>query len=202
VEVRSKRQFFEMWEAGLLGNRTRLWRDPGEAFDWGEQESRRRAGFTVRPDGNGMNRVPVEIGFRQIGAVGGGKWEKVAWQLVFETAKKWQSEGRNFIMDDGAPDDKRVFQGEVCRTHRGLEGFLDVTGKLPMRPAMAAGHMRHCSPTEVRALLERFMDPSSQDDLEAILELFPDAAVEFSCFSVNVGVFPHRNTLFWEVRNY
>ena len=71
-----------------------------------------------------------------------------------------------------------------------------------MRLAMAAGHMRHCSYATVNALLEKFMDPSSRGDLDALLELFPDATVEFSCFSINVGVFPGRNTLFWEVRDY
>jgi hypothetical protein len=52
------------------------------------------------------------------------------------------------------------------------------------------------------ALLDRFMDPNSRADLDALLDLYPDAAVEFSCFSVNVGIFPARNTIFWETRNY
>lgn len=202
AKIRSKAQFFELWEAGVLGNRTRLWRDPSVAFDWGEQESRRRMGFTVRADGYGMQRAEVEIGFRQIGKTGGGKWEKVPWQRVFETAQQWQREGRKFIMDDGAPDWCRRLQGEICRTYRGLEGYLDTVSQLPMRPAMAAGHMRHCTASVVIALLDRFMDPNSRDDLEALLELYPDATIEFSTFGIDVGVIPNRNTIFWEVRDY
>lgn len=178
--IRNKAEFFRLWEAGVLGNRTNLWRDPQEAYDSGV----------------------VQIGFRQIGATGGGAWERVDREQVFECANRWRRAGRNFIMDDGCPDDKRTLQGEVCRTYKGLEGFLDVKGLLSMRQAIAAGHMRHCSPTLVRALLNKFMDPSSHDDLDALLDLFPDAAIEFTCFSVNVGVFPGRNTLFWETRNY
>lgn len=105
-------------------------------------------------------------------------------------------------MDDGAPDHKRTLQGEVCRTERGLQGFLEIGGHLPMRQAMAAGLMKHYGYLQTKLLLDRYMDPSSRDDLDALLERYPDAAIEFTCFSVNAGVFPNRNCIFWEVRNY
>ncbi len=201
-EVRNKAQFYEMWEAGLLGNRTRIWRDPVKAFEWGRDRSNFRAwknGRWDKPTG-----LP-EIGFREIrpaGTPGAGRWQKVPWSQVIATAEEWRAEGRNFIMDDGAPDEYRTLQGEVVRTERGLEGFLDLEGKLPMRPAMAAGYMKHYGYLQTRLLLERYMDANSRDDLDMILDLFPDHAVEFSTFTVNVGVFPRRNTLFWEVRAY
>lgn len=196
MQIRNKQQFFEMWEAGLLGNRTRLWRDPLTAWYWGRDAN---LSSETMPD-----NLP-EIGFRELrkpGTVGAGAWEKVPWHRVLETAERWRTAGRQFIMDDGAPDDKRTLQGEICRTFRGLEGYLEVGGGLPMRPAMAAGLMKHRTYVETRMLLERYMDPSSREDLDALLELYPDAAIEFSCFTVNVGIFPGRNTLFWETRNY
>lgn len=176
-----------MWMEGLLGNRTRLWKDPFQCL-----EDAKRLGIK-------------EIGFREVrpaGTAGSGKWQKVPIEDLLITCIQWKDEGRNFLLDDGAPDQYRVLQGEVCRTHRGMEGYLDTISKLPMRPAMAAGHMRHCSYATTIALLNKFMDPNSRADLDALLELYPDAAVEFSTFSVNVGIFPHRNTLFWETRNY
>ena len=179
--IRNKAEFYRLWEAGVLGNRTNIWHDPARAH----RECKN-----------------LEIGFRQIGKAGGGKWEKVPRDEVFNCAARWSAEGRKFIMDDGAPDWCRTLQGEVCRTYRGLEGYLDTVGKLPMRPAMAAGHMRMCSGATIRALLDRFMDPSSQEDLAALLDLFPDATVEFSCFGIDVGVFLGRNTIFWETRDY
>jgi len=194
VEIRSKRVFFELWEAGVLGNRTRLWRSPDQAwYEW------------VKFQKTSVDSVYPEIGFREIrkpGTTGAGKWEKVPWYKMWSTAEQWQAEGREYVMDDGCPDQYRTLQGEVVRTERGLEGFLETEGKLPMRPAMAAGHMKHRSYLETRLLLEKYMDPSSRDDLDSILEMFPDHAVEFSCFSVNVGIFPRHNTLFWEVRMY
>lgn len=192
MRIPSKAAFFELWEAGVLGNRTRLWRNPMDAYKWGlAQAAARQSGRSL-----------PEIGFRQIGSSGGGAWEKVPWSKVLDTASRWENAGRTFIMDDGAPDDCRTIQGEICRTYRGLEGFIDTVGKLPMRPAAAAGHMRPTSPMETLALLRTYMDPSSQEDLWALLELYPDAAVEFSCFRRNVGIFPNRNTLFWETRDY
>ena len=180
MKISSKAEFFHLWKAGVLGNRTNLWDDPQRAFDSGAPE----------------------IGFRELGKSGGGAWTKVSRNHVFDTAREWTNLGRRFILDDGCPDELRILQGEICRSCRGLEGFLDTTAKLPMRKAMAAGHMRHCSGATVLALLDKFMDPSSQDDIRDLLDLYPDATIEFSCFSVDVGVFPGRNTLFWEVRNY
>jgi hypothetical protein len=147
----------------------------------------------------------TQIGFREIrkpGSAGAGKWQKVPWPLVIETAQQWKSEGREFVMDDGVPNEKQTLMGEIVRTPRGMEGFLTLATPLPMRPAMAAGLLTPRGYLETRLLLEKYMDPSSRDDLDMILELFPDHAVEFSCFSVNVGIFPHRNTLFWETRGY
>lgn len=169
-----------MWEQGLLGNRTSLWRDPQMAYDSGAPE----------------------IGFREVGKSGGGAWERGPRVQVFEIAERWRAAGRRFVMDDGAPDEKRTLQGEVCRTARGLESFLEVGGGLPMRQAIAAGYMKPRGYLATKVLLDIYMDPSSRDDLDQLLELFPEATVEFSCFSVDVGVFPNRNVLFWEVRNY
>jgi hypothetical protein len=179
MTINSKRQFFAMWEQGLLGNRPNLWRDPEPA--WAA-----RSAF---------------YGFREHSA-GGGSWEKVPTERFWETYNRWKAAGRVFTMDDACPDGKQLLQGEICRTWRGLEGWLDTSSKLHMRPAAAAGFMRPCLGATVLALTQKFMDPSSQDDLWMLLDLYPDATVEFTTFSVNVGVYPHRNTIFWETRNY
>lgn len=184
MEIRSKTEFFRLWELGVLGNRTRLWRDPTIAF-WE------------------ATLLKVErIGFREIGAAGGGAWEATPITTFWEVAERWEKSGRKFIMDDGCPDEFRTLQGEICRTVRGVESFLEVGGRLPMRKAMAVGLFRSYGYAATLVLLRDFMDGTSQDDLFALLDLYPDATIEFSCFSRNVGVFPNRNTLIWEVRCY
>ena len=184
MEVRNKAKFFELWEAGVLGNRTRLWRDVEQCV-----HDARQLGIK-------------EIGFRQVGKTGGGAWQKAPLDEVYKIATEWTNLGRKFIMDDGAPDQYRTIQGELCRTFKGLEGYIEIGGRMPMRQAMNAGLMKQYSYAATNNLLNKYMDPSSRDDVDSILELFPDAAIEFTCFSVNVGIFPGRNTLFWETRNY
>lgn len=179
--ITSKHQFFELWKAGVLGNRTQLWTDPEDAY---------------------ASMVP-EIGFREIGKAGGGAWEKVKREDVFRTANMWTALGRKFIMDDGAPNHRSTMQGEVCRTVRGLESFLAVGyGLPPMRQSIAAGLHRSYGYVETMVLLDRYMDPSSRDDLNMLLELYPEATVELSCFDVQVGNIPGRQVMFWEVRDY
>lgn len=189
MEIRTKAEFFEKWELGLLGNRTQLWR-PGQ---W-----REAIAGSQHADG---------VGFRQLGTGGGGAWEKAPHTQVQATHDRWVAAGRNFRMDDGVPNDKTTMQGEVCRTWRGIEAFLcwnppGVYGMEPMRRTMAAGKHRHVGGATLRALMDRYMDPSSQEDLFALLDLYPDATIEFACFAVDVGVMRNRNTIFWEVRNY
>jgi hypothetical protein len=124
---------------------------------------------------------------------------------ILETARQWTAAGRKFIMDSAtypADDSMITLQGEVCRTYRGLEGTMGYCSGYSMRAAMAAGLLQPRSGSEVLALLDRWMDPSSQDDLRDLLDLYPEATVEFTCFTIDTGVIPGRNTLFWECRSY
>ena len=183
AEIRSKRQFFELWRAGCLGNRPRLFTTFEEAAQSGA----------------------AEIGFREIGRAGGGAWEKVPMSRLGETHMRWTSAGRKFIMDDGVPNDRTTMQGELCRTERGLYGFFVVSpsrGLPPMRETMARGLHRSYYGAAVQYILGKYLDPSSQDDVRDLLDLYPDAVIELAAFDVNVGNLPGRNTVIWEVRNY
>lgn len=177
MEIRSKAEFFRLWEAGALGNKLRTWRDPVEAY---------RSG------------VPL-VGFREMGKAGGGKFAMARRSEIARVAAQFP---RPFMVCEAAPDEKGTLQGEVCRTFRGLEGQLGLTSGLRMRDAIARGLLTPRGYLETRVLLERYMDPSSREDLDALFELYPDAAIEFTCYSCAVGSLPGRNTLFWEVRNY
>src|SRR3954447_9135074 len=108
MQVTSKKRFFQMWRDGLLGNATRLWWDPQEAWDGNAQE----------------------YGFREHRA-GGGTWERVRRDQFWQTVRVWQRKGRTFTMDDVCPDEHQTIQGEICRTHLGIEGYIGAS-KLPM----------------------------------------------------------------------
>lgn len=193
--IRNKRDFFELWEKGLLGNRPPLWRNIDEV-PWSTQR----------------------VGFREIGKAGGGAWTLVNRIEAERIWDEWRSLGRTFIMDGSVPNDHSTMQGEICRTYRGLESYLAVRdimisgtrlnlqppkqGMPPMRETMKLGWHWHRGGAATLALLDRHMDPSSRDDLNELLELYPDATVEFTCFDIDTGNIPNRNTIFWEVRNY
>jgi hypothetical protein len=186
MEIRHKRDFYALWRAGLIGNYIRTWETIDEALASG---------------------VP-EIGFREVSR-GGGWWERVPRAQAKETAEKWTLAGKRFLLDEGVPNHKTTMQGELTRTHEGLCGFIAVAlrqaggryGLPPMRISMAGGMHEQMSYARTRALMGVYMDASSRDNIDDLLELYPDAAIEFTCFSVNVGVM-RRNTLIWEVRNY
>jgi hypothetical protein len=183
AEISSKRKFYELWEDGCLGNRTQIFRTLEAALASGAQK----------------------VGFREV-TRGGGKWSKVENQFELPAMfAEWKARGRPFIMDDGAPNDRTTIQGELCRTYKGLEGFIavaDPVGLPPMRISMAQGLHRTYRRLEVRLLLEKFMDPASRDDVDALFEIYPDAAIEFACFDRMAGYLRGRNTIIWEVRNY
>jgi hypothetical protein len=183
MEINTKAEFFRMWHQGLLGNRTRLTQDPDEAWNWKSEEY----GFRMAPCGGG-----------------GGAWAGVPRSQFWTTYNEWKysekQTGFSFYIDDRVPDSYQTIQGEICRTHRGLEGYIGAS-LFPMRVAMAQGILKPRSSIETLVLLNSYMDPSSRDDVDAIFDLFPDATIEFTCFKCPVGVL-RRNTMFWEVRNY
>lgn len=180
MEIRTKTEFYRLWEAGCLGNKLRTWRTIEEALD---------------------TEVPV-MGLREIGKAGGGAFFVGQRSEVVNMVKDWTAWGRQFMICEAAPDEKGTIQGEVCRAPFGLQGLLGYSNGLRMREALARGVLLPRTGAAVLALLDKYMDPSSQDDLRAMLDLFPEASVEFTCYSCLLGDIPGRNTIFWEVRNY
>lgn len=102
-------------------------------------------------------------------------------------------------------DDDILIQGNVELSPRGLV-FDYTTVKKPMRVAFAQGFQ---TATGLRAvmLLKGHMDADSYDWLQELLHYESktsdcSAVVELSSYRRPVGVLPHRNTIFWEVRAY
>ncbi len=179
MEIRTKQEFYRLWSAGVLGNKLRTWTNLQEALDAGLQR----------------------YALRESGKAGGGLHTFHDRYALPSWAKKWTDEGRKFFIAETAEDEYQTLQGEICRTFRGWEGTIGST-KLPMREAMTRGLLTPRSGAEVRYLLRLSMDASSLDDLDDLLDLYPDSTIEFTTFSKDVGLIPNRNTLIWEVRNF
>lgn len=167
-------------EHGCLGNTLRNWRHYVEAYDSG---------------------VPI-FGLREIGVAGGGSHIVIPRNELITTAADWVCFGRRFIVDEAAPDTDVVLQGEICRTFRGWEGLLGLRTGHRMRESARLGLFHHYSGVTVKVLLDEFLDPSSRDDIDALLDLYPEATIELASYPYTLGKIPGRNTVIWEVRCY
>jgi hypothetical protein len=180
AEIKTKAQFYRLWEAGLLGNRLQVWRRAEDAHASG---------------------VP-SVGFREIGAAGGGRLDIVGRDLIFQTAAEWTAAKRPYMICESAPDHRATVQGEVCEVPGlGLRGMLGYSAGLRMRDAIAQGKLLNRGLAETRLIVRRYLDERSQDTLERLLREYPGAAVEFTCYDIPVGA-ERTNTIFWEVRHY
>ena len=71
----------------------------------------------------------------------------------------------------------------------------------PMNQALKE-ETKHAKNLRAKIILQETMCGSSFADLEALLELYPTAVIEFSTYGINVGEIPGRNTVIWEVRDF
>lgn len=178
MKITTKAEFYRLWNLNALGHKLRTWEDPKDALASG---------------------API-IGLRQIGAAGGGRLDIVPRDQVIGTARVWTNDGLKFMCCEAAPDELGTLQGECCRTFRGWEGTMGLSRGLRMREAAKAGLLVPRSSSVTRFLLRTYLSAPSLDDLDAILDLYPDAVIEFTCYDLDFG--RGRNTIFWEVRDY
>lgn len=95
------------------------------------------------------------------------------------------------------PDERIILQGEIRRSHFGYDLRISFE-KRPMRIALQnAVHLY--SPVALLSIKHHFT-PSSYDNLQALLEAYPDSVVEFSLYTHHVE--RGKNMMIWEVRNY
>ena len=179
MKIKTKREFYRLWFAGALGNRPHVWAD-------------HQALHLALLRGELSYEKPIVIRHTN----------SVAWPTRYDVpageALRTAPHGATF---NEALDESRILiQGEVMRGERGLELTYSTTPK-KMKVALSVAPM-YVVGLSAKIVLDRFLSPSSRDDLEAIWDLFPDAVIEFGVYDKFVGDQPHRNTLIWEVRNY
>jgi hypothetical protein len=96
-----------------------------------------------------------------------------------------------------------LWEGDVCRRHDG-PGVL-CSGHF--NPALGSWrqHMKHPVRWEGTAgafLLRCVLNDNSYDDLQVLLDEYPDHVVEFSALDACFGTCLGRNAVVWEVRKY
>lgn len=179
--IRNKQQMYSMLLAGRFGNFVRAWDTLPEVLASGYRglvslRSRERSN-PVR-----LYHVPIE----ELPAT------------VTKLPPEHQRAG--FVFSESPPDHKRTLQGELCRDESGYYLHYSFSPE-PMRTALAQDG-RHARGLTAKSLLETYLEPSDYDALQELLDDYPGAVIEFSAFTVPVGVIPHRKMVVWEVRHY
>jgi hypothetical protein len=122
---------------------------------------------------------------------------------VANRVEEWVAHGVEselITFHESMPDDDLLIQGEVTRNVGGLDLTYSLEPGLSMRDAMR--HAQTASRLRAHLILNEFLDANSRDDLSLLLELYPDAVIEFGTYGRAVGTLPRRNTVIWEVRDY
>lgn len=118
---------------------------------------------------------------------------------IASCAKWYNINPNDILIDEQAPDHLSTLKGEVMRTERYLYMRYDQTPGLRMRQAYPT--MKHMEGLSVVRMLKHYMDNDSWEMLNDMFDRYPDAMVEFSCYSVRLGRFG-LNTIFWECRTH
>jgi hypothetical protein len=145
---------------------------------------------------------PITLRYR---GESGGKFcaYNVAPEAVQPTVRAWVRQGADpaKIYANGYIESELItFQAEIQHGYRGYD-IRYSTAALPMREALAFDQ-EHAHGLRALAILRYYLCPNSFADLEALFDTYPDSVVETTTVRGNIGVIPHRNTVFWEVRNY
>jgi hypothetical protein len=115
--------------------------------------------------------------------------------------KQWIKEGyspRDIHLTDSVPTKSRILiAGEVQRSENYYDLFYSYSQK-PMRQALIE-EPRNAVGLEAKLLLDHFMDPTSRDNLDYLLDKYDGHVVEFTCLEKSWGELKW-NTIFWEVR--
>lgn len=184
--VRTKADFVRRYAQGEFGNASPTWATYRDWLtDWQDDgwEDRR---YHLR------NRI-----------AGGATYYNITGENVPDTFKRLLAEGvdgQNIYVSEMAPTELTLIQGEVRRSTYGLELYYS-RYVAPMRESLARGGKSVGGILSV-TLLKHFLDNSSWEWLNYLLDEYPDHVVEFSTYGKQWGTVPGMNTVFWEVRLY
>ena len=176
ASIDTKADMYALLNRGVLGNTARVFASLEEAEKY---------------------HAPVNIRSRQ-GSGKGFKYGVAPADLRAASQEFIRSGITELQYNEAMPDDLLLLQGEISRDIFHLYLRYDDTPGRNMREAMA--NCKHVSGLAADMLLKSRMTPSDYDDVCDLLDIWPDAVIEFSTYSEGVGQARCRNTVVWEVR--
>jgi hypothetical protein len=180
--ITTKAQFLALSERGLLGNSMPSWSTVAEA---------RAAGYA----GKVMVRYREPNSPHMRPDVPLGEADAVIDGLVAQGARRELCYLTHMTEQVG-----RRINAELWRGPGGL--YLNyATAQMHLRAALDR-HGRHAEGSAALAVLRWACCPNSLDDLDILLDAYPDHAIELTAYDREIGSIPGRNCIVWEVRKY
>jgi len=182
MRITTKQQSYELLQQGFFGNRLRMW----DSFE-----------DVIKSEYTGT------VSMRYKGLGGGFYAYEVPPPQIPEIERDWISKGADrglITFNESAPDHLLLIQGEVMRGPVNPYSLFYSLERKKMREALKNG--KQAEGLTAKLILEHFLYPSSYEDMQILLNMFPEHAIEFSTYSVCLGDIPGRNTVIWEVRQY
>jgi hypothetical protein len=182
--ISTKKQCMRLLEEGILGNRLRLWDSLEEI-----KTDKYNGTVTMRHKGTGGGLCIYEVQISDIPRIQ-EDWIKKGVQPL------------DIYFNESAPDSRLLIQGELMQDHWGNGLYLFYSRERKKMRDVLRDNGKHINGLNAKLLLQKFVDPSSYEDLQSLLELYPDHVIEFGAYEINLGNIPNRNTIVWEVRKY
>jgi hypothetical protein len=170
---RNKREFYRRWLLGEFGNYPATWTTADDLRNSGYQGPLSVRSLT--PAGRMETGVSVQEAL----------------------SRDWYG---GVVFQQTMPDQDLIIQGALGSDPAGLWLDFCLEPNINFRQAMAKASQVQGLQTVM--VLRSYVDPPSLDDLFELVERFPNAVIEFATFRRPVGVYPHRNTVIFEVREY
>lgn len=185
-KIHTKKQFYQLWQEGKLGNKPKTWNALDYMFSSGERLLHNKK-YSIRTNLPGskltyLHKSPEEVENK-----------------LLEYCQNQNIVLNEFYINECPEDAKLLIQGEVFRHWEGLTVTYSCTPNLNMRQAMEKPSV--AQGLKAKYTLEKYLNQRALDMMYNLLDEY-DSIIEFSSYSYNLGFMPVNNTLIWEVRNY
>lgn len=195
-EIRDKQTMYDLLTRGMFGNRQEIY-PIEDSEDWMCLCSRNLP----------MRGAPHPLWALRYKEPGHRQWScyDLPPESVWPTYCDYVAEGADpnkFNLTPMMPDHLIVVQGEVQRNAQFGWCFRVSKEKRPMNVALGNFQVEHHFGPGYWLYLKQIMTDQDYEDINELLESFPNAVIEFSVYNRVVGDCPNRKTIIWEVRNY
>ncbi len=187
---KNKNESTDLFARGLYGNNVPTYVNPMDAIVRSSGDS-----FTIRYKGQPGVQGPAVFSIHTDNL--GAEWDKLL-------REGWETD--RLYVNDSILTDSILFQGELSTGNWTDPMWLLVgceDSGIHMREAMKRSTFK-AQGWKAREYLRKHMDWSSWDDLNLLIDMYPDGIIELVIFSKPHGRLSHtgRRAIFWEVRNF